>query len=226
MTTDTGVPPLDRSLSPADCLGATPVIEANAPTIRALANRMLGEVASPRARAVRAFELVRDQFRYEFRAKLTLEEYQASHILADGKGFCVQKAILLCALLRAVSVPAALVLCDLRDHSLPPRIVRAMGTDTMFHHGLTAIYLDGGWRLADASLSPDVVARKRYRTVEFDGLGDALFPSSTLDGSPHGEILKFHGMYADLPFEQMISAFMAAYATADVQALQDMGYRF
>lgn len=219
------IPALDRSLDPAECRGATGVIESDDPAVRAVAARLCAGITDPRQRAVRAFELVRDEIQYEFRAKLLLDEYRASHVLAEGRGFCVQKAVLLCSLLRAAEVPAALVLCDLRDYTLPARVVRAMGTDTMFHHGLTAIHLDGRWLLADASLSPDVVARRRYRAVVFNGTGDAIFPRSTVDGSPHAEIVSFHGLYADLPFEQMLTAFMRAYASADVGALQEMGYR-
>lgn len=33
-------------------------------------------------------------------------------------------------------------------------------------------------------------------------------------------------MYVDLPFNQMMGAFMAAYARADLAALAEMGYRF
>lgn len=219
------IPGLERTLDPTQCLDPTPFIESDAAIIVALGERIAGD-ADPKQRAIRLFEYVRDQVRYEFRAKLTRDEYRASRVLSEGKGFCVQKAVLLCALLRAERIPAALVLCDLKDHTLPKRIVDAMGTDIMFHHGLNAIYLDGRWVLADASLSPDVVERKRYRRVDFDGSSDALFPSRTLDDTPHAEVVRFHGLYPDLPFEQMIAAFMAAYQHADLTALAEMGHRF
>lgn len=218
-------PTLGRSLDPTQCLEPTRFLDCDTPSVETLAHRVCGEGTAVQ-QAVRLFEHVRDAVQYEFRAKLTPEEYRASRVLADGTGFCVQKASLLGALLRAVRIPAALVLCDLKDHTLPTRIVDAMGTDTMFHHGLNAIYLNGSWRLADASLSPDVVARKRYRRVDFDGERDALFPTTTLDGAAHAEVIRFHGMYADLPFDQMMRAFMAAYAQADLAALAKMGFRF
>lgn len=219
------LPDLERTLDPTRCMHPTPFIESDAAIVVALAERVAGD-ADPKQRAIRLFEYVRDQVRYEFRAKLTRDEYRASNVLLEGKGFCVQKAVLLCALLRAARIPAALVLCDLKDHTLPKRIVDAMGTDIMFHHGLDAIFLDGRWVLADASLSPDVVERKRYRRVDFDGTTDAVFPSRTLDDARHAEVVKFHGLYPDLPFEQMIAAFAGAYQHADLTALAEMGYRF
>ena len=218
-------PSLDRSLAPERCLEPTGFIDSDSAPVAVMAHRVQGD-GQPARQAARLFEHVRDEIQYEFRAKLTQDEYRASRVLDDGKGFCVQKAILLCALLRAARIPSAIVLCDLKDYTLPTRIVEAMGTDTMFHHGLNAIYLDGRWRLADVSLSPDVVERKRYRRVDFNGEDDALFPKTTLDGLPHAEVIRFHGMYVDLPFNQMMGAFMAAYAQADLAALAEMGYRF
>lgn len=218
-------PALERLLDPTQCLGPTEFIESDNASVKALAARVRGD-GSPVETAVRLFEYVRDEIQYEFRAKVTMDEYRASHVLAEEKGFCVQKAILLCALLRDAQIPSALVLCDLKDYTLPKRIVEAMGTDTMFHHGLNAIHLNGRWLLADASLSPDVVERKGYRRVEFTGEDDALFPTSTLAGTPHAEVVRFHGMYPDLPFNQMMEAFMVAYSHADLAALTQMGYRF
>jgi len=210
---------------PADCLRATPCIDSDHAAVRGLVGRLGVAALSPEARAARLFHHVRDEVRYAFRAALTREEYVASSVLDEGRGFCVQKAVLLCALGRAAGVPTALVLCDLRDRSLSPRVTRALGTDVMFHHGLNAFYLGDRWVRADASLSPDVVARKGYRPVEFDGTAEALLAPTTLDGSPHAEYLRFHGLFAELPFEPMVEAFVAAYAGADLVALADTGFR-
>ena len=100
-----------------------------------------------------------------------------------------------------------------------------MGTDTMFHHGLTAFFLDGRWLLADASLSPDFVTRKRFRPVDFDGTTDALHSTTRLDGTPHAKYVRFHGMFADLDYESMMRQFVAAYSHADPEALAALGYR-
>lgn len=214
-----------RTLDPSRCLGSTPFIEAEAAAIREAAHGCVGGALTERKRAAALFRFVRDEIAYEFRAKLDPDEYRATRVLAECRGFCVQKAVLLCALGRAAGIPTALVLSDLRDRTLPERLVQAMGTDTMFHHGLNAFYLDGRWLLADASLSPDVVSRKRYRPVEFDGTQDALSAPTTLGGEPHAEYVHFHGLFDDLPFEQMIQAFLHAYQNADIDALAALGYR-
>lgn len=201
------------------CLTSTPFIDVNHPSIISTVERLGVAEMSPPARAAALFRFVRDEIRYEFMAKLAPEDYVASHILRVGRGFCVQKAVLLAALGRAAGVPTALVLSDQRDHSLSPKIRDALGTNVMHHHGLVAFHLEGRWLMADAALSPDLVARKRYRLVEFDGHSDALQADTTLSGAPHAEYLRVHGRYADLPFAPMIAAFLEAYGQADFPVL-------
>lgn len=177
-------------------------------------------------RAVLMFRFVRDQIQYDSRAKLTPEEYIASEILGERKGFCVQKAVVLCALGRAAGVPTALVFSDLRDHTLSPEIVQALGTNVMYYHGLNAFFLDGGWVMADASLSPDIVVRKGYRPVDFDGTTDALLSSTTLAGEPHAEYVRFYGIFLDMPFKEMLQAFMDVYRNVDLQGLERLGHQW
>ncbi len=207
------LPAFDRSLDPRACLGPTTFIDTGTAAIADRARR-LAPGGSRVERAVATFRFVRDELEYRFQASMAREDYVASAVLGQQGGFCVQKAIVAAALGRAAGIPTALVLSDLRDRSLPPRIVAALGTDIMFHHGLTAFHLEGAWRIADASLSPALVTRKGYRVVDFTGHDDAVQSSTTVDGRPHAEYLRIHGLYADLPFEQMIAAFQAGYARA------------
>lgn len=217
--------PDERLPTPESCLTPTRYLESTHPAIVDRVERLRVREFAPSARAAILFRFVRDEIRYEFMAKITPDEYLASHVLQEAKGFCVQKAVLLCALSRASEVPCAIVLSDLIDHSLSPKIAKALGTKTMFHHGLNAFYLDGRWLKVDASLSPDVTKRKGYRTVDFDGTAEALLPATTLAGDPHATYARFHGTYADLPFDQMLTAFTAAYQHVDMLALSQLGFR-
>ncbi len=180
--------------------------------------------ADPVGRAVAAFEFVQDGVEYEFMAHADPQEYVASHVLAQRRGFCIPKAVLLCALGRALGVPTALVLSDLTDHTLPPRITDVMGTNTMYQHGLNAFHLHGRWVLADASLSAGIVNRKRYRPIVFSGARDALHSSTRLDGTPHAHYAAFHGLYADFPYEQVMTAFAVGYAHVDPARITGLHY--
>ncbi len=212
----------------APFLARTDFIDADHPSIVArVAELGIGADDGPSAeeRARRISEHVRADVAYQFSAKMVREEYVASNILAEGRGFCVQKAILACALGRAAGLPSALVLCDLRDHTLSPRILAALGTDVMFHHGIHAFWIgDHFWRV-DASLSPNFLAKKGVALVPFDVSTDALLPATTIAGTPHADYVAFHGTYADLPFEQMLGAFARGYAGANPELLADLARR-
>ena len=125
------------------CLTSTPFIDVNHPLIVSTVQRLGVADMFPLARAAALFRFVRDEIQYDFMAKLAPADYVASHILRVGRGFCVQKAVLLAALSRAAGVPAALVLPDQCDHSLSPKIRVALGTNVMHHHGMVDFYLGG-----------------------------------------------------------------------------------
>ncbi len=167
---------------------------------------------------------MRDEIAYEFRIRFTPGEYVGSQILEEGRGFCCRKSALLCTLGRAAGIPGALALADMRDASLPPDFIKALGTDVMYHHGLAAFHLGGRWLKLDVALSPDVVSRKRTAPVVFDGDTDALHASETVDGQPSMTYMRFHGIYPDVPFDQMMTAFHAGYAGATPAMRGSMGF--
>lgn len=207
---------------PATALSSEEYIESSHPALIEAAASLCGG-ADERERAVGAFVLVRDAVRYEFMAKLRPEEYRASYVLERRRGFCVQKAVLLAAMLRACNIPSVLVLANLRDHTMPDRVARAMGTNVMHGHGLVAAWLSGKWLLVDASHDQSFAERKGYRLVGWDGREDALIAATTRDGRRHAEYGALRGPYLDLPYAGLMRDFGRAYAGADVQALIDAG---
>jgi len=221
------LPPAQRaSLSfpdPDEALLSMEFIEAAHPQIQALADSLGRGRLSEREIAVKAFAHVRDAVPYEFMAKLRSDQYRASYILEQGRGFCVQKAVLLAALLRACGIPSALVLGDLRDHTMPRHIVEAMGTDVMHGHGFTAVWMDEVWHLVDPSHDARFAARKGYELVSWHGMGDALIATTTRDGRQHAQFVGLQGVFLDLPFDALLGSFAAAYAKADIHALAMAG---
>ena len=219
-------PPSPAFPDPAECLKPTAFLDSDHPSIRACVERLIAPDATPRETAVRVFEFVRDSIQYEFFAKLTREEYVASYILEKGRGFCIQKGVLLCTLARAAGVPAALVFHDLRDHSFSPKVRQAVGGNVMSYHGIAAFHLDGRWLQADAALSPDVITRKGYRPVVFDGTSDALLAPTTLAGEPHAEYINFHGGFADLPMDMIMQALETQMREMNLEAMAELATRF
>jgi hypothetical protein len=208
-----------------EMLTPTRFVESDHPAIRERVRSLNLQGLGVRERAARLFQHVRNDVRYEFMAKFSPDDYLASNVLSANQGFCVQKAVLLAALGRAADVPTAIVLCDMRDHALPEKVVRTIGTDVMHHHGLNAFFIDDRWLTVDASLDPKFLDKKRYPRVGFDGTADALLPEHTIDGGRAAEYLVFHGRHADLPYEETTQAFIAGYQKADLSALVAMGLK-
>ena len=186
---------------PEEARGATDVIEADAPAIRELADRIAGSAEGAEAARL-LFDWVRDEIGYDMAPEIQgREDWCATATLERGRGFCQQKAVLLAALLRARDIPAGVVLQDLLDHKIPPPYVALIGSQRLELHGLTCAFLDGRWVRLDPTLPRAFVERKRYRLVEFDGEGDAVLAETDLDGEPHFEVLEELGTWPDLPDE-------------------------
>ena len=184
---------------PEAAVGSTDVIQADAPSIRALADRVAGDAEGAEAARL-LFDWVRDEIRYDMAPDVeSRDSWCATATLDRGAGFCQQKAILLAALLRARGIPAGIVVQDLLDHKIPESYVAFIGSQRLEVHGLTCAYLDGRWVRLDATLPRSFTDKKRYRLVEFDGEHDAVFSSTDLDGNPHIDVLEELGTFPDLP---------------------------
>jgi hypothetical protein len=207
----------------ADFLEPTEFVNSDHGSIKKVVGNLKLPELPPRERATTAFRFVRDEINYKFGAKKERDQYVASNILEARAGFCIQKAILLAALGRAAEIPTALVYCDYREQTLHPSLVKAIGTNIMYYHGYVAFHLDGTWRSADATFSPDIAEKNHYRLVRFDGTGDALLAPVTTDGKPHAEYLRVHGFFVDFPIAQMMKLVYDQYKDAGEDGLVALG---
>lgn len=193
---------------PAVCLEPTDVIDSAHPSIVETARRLTKGLETPFERAVAIFSFVRDAVRYNFAPDLLSRgDWRASETLARSDGFCQQKAVLLAALARAAGIPSAIGFQHLRDHKLlDTRYETVIPEGLIPFHGLTYLWLDGAWRIADATLDAELCTHRRYRLVELMPGADARLPATDLDGRPHFDILTEVGPFPDLP--ESVSAFM------------------
>lgn len=192
----------DQTLSPYR--SPTSFIDSNHPSIMETAQRLTYEVKEDISRAVRLFYFVRDQIRYNpFVPRFLPEHFRASTTLSKGEGFCVQKAVLLAALSRAISIPSRLGFAVLRNHRLPERLAQFLVGDQLPDHGYTELYLEGRWVKATPAFDGYTSGRNKMAPVEFDGVHHALLPSHTVEGNLLIEYMAFRGEYADVPFSQI-----------------------
>lgn len=192
-------------------LQATAFLDFDQPAVRAYAQEQAGK-GSRREQAVSLYYAVRDGFRYDpYRLDMTVRGMSASTVLAQGFGWCVNKAVLLAALCRAIGIPARLGFADVRNHLSTQRMRDTMDTDIFYFHGYTEIVLDGKWRKATPAFNKELCEKFGLHTLEFDGETDSIYHPFDKSGQRHMEYVNFRGEFADLPLDTIIDVFDREY---------------
>ena len=189
-------------------------IDSDHPAIVAFAAEHGGAIDDPRERSVALYQAVRDGVRYDpYDIPLSPDEMTASAILVAGRGFCVTKAVLYAAVLRAAGIPARIGFADVRNHLSTPRLRALMGTDIFHYHGYTEVGLDGRWVKATPAFNQELCDRFGILPLEFDGREDSVFHPFDRSGQRHMEYLVDHGPRDDLPLEELVQALRTHYPT-------------
>jgi transglutaminase-like putative cysteine protease len=194
-------------------LAPTWFIDSDSQAIARFVERVVGDATAPIDRAVRLFYAVRDEIAYDLLGELDLSagRFRASGVLERGSGFCVQKAVLLTAACRAAGVPCRLRFADVRNHLTTPQLRELMGTDLFLYHGLVEMRLGGRWIKATPAFDIGLCERHGVRPIDFDGTADAIFHEFDVRENRHMEYVVDRGHFADLPHEEIASAFREAY---------------
>jgi len=194
-----------------------PCVDSAHPRVVEHARAIAGDAAEPCAAAVGLYYAVRDGIRYDpYRVDLSTEGLSASRCLENGYGFCVSKAVLLAALLRARGIPARLGFADVRNHLTSERLRRTMGTDLFAYHGYTDVWLDGRWVKATPAFNIELCRKAGTLPLEWDGATDSIFHPFDAAGRRHMEYVRDRGVHADVPRTALLAAFAEVYpADAD-----------
>lgn len=167
---------------------------------------------SGRERAVSLYYAVRDEIRYNpFLDFSRPEAFRASSVLAANEGFCIGKAALLAAAARAAGIPARVGFADVKNHLTTPRLAETMGSDLFIYHGFAELELEGRWVKATPAFNLALCKRFRVKPLEFDGREDSIFHAFDEDERRHMEYIRSRGSFADVPVEEIQSAFREAY---------------
>jgi len=198
-----------------DFLSPTAFMDCGHPAVLAFARGAVARLAlnaGDTERAVALYYRVRDGIRYDpYSIKMTPEGYRASTVATEGAAFCIPKAILLAAAARALNIPAAVGLADVRNHLTTPKLRALMGSDVFIHHGYTVLHLDGKWVKATPAFNIELCERFGVGPLEFDGKSDSLMQPYDTKQQRHMEYLKDHGWFADFPFERVMTDFQRTY---------------
>lgn len=191
------------------------------PIVRNFAAASTVGATSDVEKALKLYYTVRDQVRYDpYSIVLEPKAYKASTVLAQKLGFCLPKASLLVALARAVGIPTAIGMSDVRNHISTERLKRIMGScDLFIHHGYAVMYLEGKWVKAAPAFNIELCNRFNVLPTEWDGRSHALFQPYDAAGRRHMEYVADHGVWSDFPFERVDHDFRSYYPAAVFDSL-------
>jgi hypothetical protein len=190
-------------------LKATATIDCETSSVKEKAQSLTDGEEQIVEKAKHLFYFVRDEIKYN--PYSALYPIQASATLERGSGFCVQKAVLLVALARSAKIPSRLGFVDIRNHILPEKLAKMLGTDLFVYHGYAELYIERKWVKATPTFDLAMCQGNRIIPVEFDGKNHAMFHSHNLDGKLHIEYVCQHGHYEDLPLNDMLDACIRVY---------------
>jgi transglutaminase-like putative cysteine protease len=148
------------------------------------------------------FLAVRDGFPYDpYKLDLRREALRASEIVQRPRAYCVEKAVLLAAALRALEIPSRLFFGNVRNHIGTGRLEAYLGTDVLAFHGCAEVYLQGRWLKITPAFNKELCQRLGVAPLEFHGDNEAVFQEFGGQGQRFMEYLQEHGSFADLPYE-------------------------
>ena len=188
------------------------IIDSDHPEVMAFARDKIGDERDSTAKAVNLYYAVRDEILYDPYSPFFLpEHYRASNILKKGRGYCVCKAALLCALGRACGVPSRVGFATVRSHLATKQLIEFLGSDLFVYHGFTEFFLQGKWVKATPAFNIELCHRHKVAPLEFDGRNDSIFQPFNMGKKKFMEYVADHGTYADIPIDIIVKAWEETY---------------
>ncbi|MBI5252445.1 MAG: transglutaminase domain-containing protein [Desulfomonile tiedjei] len=200
-------------------LSPTAIMDSDDKIVRDFAVDVAGGADDPIEMAVKLYLAVRDNIVYDPYTPFYLpEHYRASYILKRGRGFCVPKASLLCALGRACSIASRVGFAAVRNHLATKQLIEFMGSDIFDYHGFVEFFLDGKWVKCTPAFNIELCKKHNVPPLEFNGREDSLFHPYSLDNKKFMEYVEYYGIYSDIPVALIVAGWRKTYGEARVDS--------
>ena len=200
-------------------LDPTTIIDSDHQSVIDFAIETISETTDAIQQAIKLYYAVRDGIWYDPYYPFYLpEHYRASNILKSGRGYCVCKASLLCALGRACQIPSRVGFADVRNHLATRQLIEFLGSDLFVYHGFVEFYLDGRWIKSTPAFNRELCERHNVAPLEFNGREDSIFHPYNLEKKQFMEYVADHGVYADIPVDIIVNAWKETYGNARVDS--------
>jgi transglutaminase-like putative cysteine protease len=198
-------------------LRPTHVIDSDHPAIMGHAEKTINGSIDPVDKAVKLYYVVRDGIWYDPYYPFYLpEHYRASNVLKSGRGYCVCKASLLCALGRACQIPSRIGFADVKNHLATKQLLEFLGSNLFVYHGYVEFFLENKWVKATPAFNRELCERHQVEPLEFNGREDSVFHPFNLENEQFMEYVADHGVYADIPVDMLVAAWKATYGNERV----------
>jgi transglutaminase-like putative cysteine protease len=196
----------------------TSIIDSDHEKVIRFAKRAADGVSDHVDIAVRLYYAVRDGIWYDPYYPFYLpEHHRASNIIKSGRGYCVPKASLLCALGRALGIPSRIGLAHVKNHLANKELIELMGSDIFAYHGFTEFYLEGKWVKATPAFNIELCLKHNVPPLEFNGREDSIFHAFNNDAKPFMEYVEYLGSYADIPVGMIVKGYKEIYGKERVE---------
>jgi transglutaminase-like putative cysteine protease len=204
-------------------LRPTAIIDSDHPSILRYAEQTVATAGNdPVSQAVSLYYAVRDGIWYDPYYPFYLpEHYRASNVLRSGRGYCVCKASLLCALGRACGIPSRVGFAHVRNHLATRQLIEMMGSDLFVYHGYVQFYLEEKWVIATPAFNRELCERHKVAPLEFNGREDSLFQPYNSEKKKFMEYVEYLGTYPDIPVAEILAAWERTYGQERVRSWID-----
>jgi len=194
-------------------LSPTAIIDSNHKTIVEYASRtVIGAGEDAAAKAVKLYYAVRDGIWYDPYYPFYLPgHYRASNVLKSGRGFCISKVSLLCALGRACGIPSRAGFATVRNHLATQKLLDYLGSDLFVYHGFTEFFIEGRWIKATPAFNAELCKKHKVAPLEFNGKEDSIFHAYNAEKKQFMDYIKYHGSFSDIPVEAILTEWKKTY---------------
>jgi len=155
--------------------------------------------------SIKAYNYVRDSWNYyPYYVSLRHEDWKASRLAIKKTGHCIEKAIILIAILRARNIPSRLGLAKVKNHLAVDKIVEKLENDILVPHGYVEIYLNNKWVKATPAFNKSLCELLNVNVLKFNGEDDSVFHEFDKGNKNiFMEYLEDYGVFEKVPLEYM-----------------------
>ncbi|MDB5226070.1 MAG: transglutaminase [Bacteroidota bacterium] len=188
-------------------LRPTYFVDSDQPDIIRFVKNTIGNEVDKKNIAIKLYYAVRDGWRYNpYNIDLHHSAMKASSLFSreNKTGYCIEKACLLNACLRAANIPSRFCFFDVRNHIGVEKLMETLKTDVLVFHACSEIYLDGKWIKATSAFNIELCEHLGVAPLEFDGVNDSIFQQYDEKGGLFMEYVNDYGTFHDVPHDMFV----------------------